>query len=50
MNANSWIAIENTYKSSIFKKPTFDFWKEQLIELGGEYLLWSNAPENPMLN
>lgn len=50
MNSNSWIAIENTYKSSIFKKPTFDFWKEQLIELGGEYLLWSNAPENPMLN
>jgi len=50
MNSNSWIAIENIYKSSIFKKPTFDFWKEQLIELGGEYLLWSNAPENPMLN
>jgi putative transcriptional regulator len=31
-------------------KSSVDFWKEQLIELGGEYLIWSNAPENPMLN
>ncbi len=50
MQANSWIAMENNYKNSIFRKPTVDFWKEQIVELGGEYLLWSNAPENPMLN
>jgi putative transcriptional regulator len=24
--------------------------KEQILELGGEYLIWSNAPENPYLN
>jgi putative transcriptional regulator len=50
MNANSWILIENTYKQTILKKSSVDFWKDQIKELGGDYLLWSNAPENPMLN
>ena len=26
------------------------FWKEKIMELGGDYLIWSNAPENPHLN
>ncbi|MBA4153279.1 YqgE/AlgH family protein [Flavobacterium sp.] len=50
MSANSWIVIENSYKNNILKKSSSDFWKEQIMELGGEYLIWSNAPENPMLN
>lgn len=50
LNANSWILIENSFKQNILMKSSVDFWKEQLIELGGEYLIWSNAPENPMLN
>ena len=25
-------------------------WKDKMKELGGQYLLWSNAPENPSLN
>jgi hypothetical protein len=24
--------------------------KEKIVELGGDYLIWSNAPENPILN
>lgn len=50
LNSNSWILIENNFKQNILMKSSVDFWKEQLIELGGEYLIWSNAPENPMLN
>ncbi|WP_333694378.1 YqgE/AlgH family protein [Flavobacterium sp.] len=50
MNANSWILIENIYKQTILKKSSADFWKDQIKELGGDYLIWSNAPENPMLN
>lgn len=50
MNSNAWILIENNYKKSILKKSSIDFWKEQILELGGEYLIWSNAPENPTLN
>ena len=25
-------------------------WKNKMIELGGEYKLWSNSPENPSFN
>lgn len=50
LQANSWIIFSNTYESSILKKSSKQFWKEKIIELGGEYIIWSNAPENPILN
>jgi putative transcriptional regulator len=50
LQSNSWIIATNTYKSSILRKSSSQFWKEKIIELGGEYLIWSNAPENPILN
>lgn len=50
INANSWVAVKNIYRNNLFKKPVISFWKDQIEQLGGEYLLWSNAPENPMLN
>lgn len=50
LQSNSWIIAKNTYKSSILSKSSSQFWKEKIIELGGEYLIWSNAPENPILN
>jgi len=50
MESNSWIITKNNYENKIIGKPTAHFWKEQIIELGGEYLIWSNAPENPYLN
>jgi len=50
LNANSWIVTKNNYKNKIIGKSTTNFWKEQIMELGGDYLIWSNAPENPYLN
>lgn len=50
MQSNSWIVVKNLYKNKIIAKPTTDFWKEKILELGGEYIIWSNAPENPLLN
>lgn len=50
LEANSWIITANNYKSAILKKSSSQFWKEKIIELGGDYLIWSNAPENPVLN
>lgn len=50
MQSNSWILTNNIYKKNLFKKPAVSFWKDQLEVLGGDYLLWANAPENPMLN
>lgn len=47
---NSWVITENIYKSAIIKKPANYFWKEKMVELGGNYLLWSNLPEDPNLN
>lgn len=50
LHANSWIVTKNEYKSSILSKSSKQFWKEKIIEQGGEYIIWSNAPENPLLN
>ena len=50
MDSNSWIIAKNSYENKIIGKSTTHFWKEKIIELGGEYLIWSNAPENPYLN
>jgi len=50
MEGNSWIIARNSYENKIIGKSSTHFWKEQLMELGGDYLIWSNAPENPYLN
>ncbi len=50
LEANSWVIVKNTYEKNIIGKTYNTFWKEKMIELGGEYLLWSNAPENPSYN
>lgn len=50
MESNSWIIAENLYQNKIIGKSTTDFWKEKILELGGDYIIWSNAPENPLLN
>jgi len=50
MQSNSWIVTENLYRNKIIGKSTTDFWKEKILEIGGDYIIWSNAPENPLLN
>ena len=50
MQANSWILTKNVYENKILGKSPAHFWKEKIVELGGDYLIWSNAPENPILN
>ncbi len=50
MDANSWILSDNTYRNEIIGKAAAHFWKEKMQELGGEYLLFLNAPENPLAN
>ncbi len=50
MQSSSWILTKNVYENKILGKAPAHFWKEKIIELGGEYLIWSNAPENPILN
>lgn len=50
LSSNSWVVSENEYKSNVIKKSSLHFWKEKMLELGGDYLIWSNTPENPLLN
>lgn len=50
LDSKSWIVVKNKYESNIIQKSTIAFWKEKMVELGGDYLLWSNAPDNPSLN
>lgn len=50
LELNSWVVVPNIYDGNIIGKMNMDFWKEKMIELGGDYLLWSNAPENPSYN
>jgi len=50
LTSNSWIVTENIYNNSIIEKSDITFWKEKMLELGGDYSIWSNAPENPSFN
>ncbi|HEA19398.1 hypothetical protein LCGC14_1603590 [marine sediment metagenome] len=50
LSSKSWVVVSNEHESAIIHKSADAFWKEKMVELGGDYLLWSNAPENPSLN
>jgi putative transcriptional regulator len=50
LDSNSWILCENNYKKDIFQVSDKTIWKNKMIDLGGEYSLWSNAPEQPSQN
>jgi len=50
LSSKSWIVVKNKYATEIIRKSSNAFWKEKMVELGGDYLIWSNAPENPSLN
>ncbi len=50
IEANSWIVTKNNLDNSLLKKSSALFWKEKIMELGGDYVIWSNASENPFLN
>ncbi len=50
LEINTWVITNNNLRTNLLKKASSKFWKEKIAELGGDYLIWSNAPENPILN
>lgn len=50
LDNNSWLLTDNSYQEALLIKPDISFWKEKMIELGGDYSLWANAPEDPSQN
>jgi len=49
LKESTWTVVENKYKN-ILEVESVDIWKNQLLEFGGEYQIWANAPKNPNLN
>jgi putative transcriptional regulator len=45
---NNWIVSKE--QETVLSNVNGDFWNEKMRILGGNYLIWSNTPENPMLN
>lgn len=48
IESESWIIYKNHL--NIFDIKDASMWREKLIELGGDYLIWANSPENPSYN
>lgn len=47
---NSWRVVDNITNATWIKKSTNNLWRDQMKAMGGKYLIWSNAPENPNWN
>jgi putative transcriptional regulator len=45
---SSWLVVENGYSNILTTNSSI--WKNKLMEIGGEYQIWANAPKNPSLN
>ncbi|MGJ8684348.1 MAG: YqgE/AlgH family protein [Nonlabens sp.] len=50
LDAQTWAIKEGTSAPFVFSEDISDLWKNEMLELGGSYELWSNAPENPSYN
>ena len=50
LQSNTWLVSENIHNNEIIAKSCTTFWREKMLELGGDYSIWSNAPENPSYN
>ena len=49
MNQNSWFVGENDFET-IFSINNENLWKNKLLQKGGDYKLWANAPSDVNLN
>lgn len=50
LESKAWVVTENIYDKDIIAKSCHTFWRDKMLELGGNYSIWSNAPENPSYN
>lgn len=51
IDLNTWIVDSCTKTKEILNSlKDGQFWQEKMKKLGGDYLIWSNAPENPNNN
>lgn len=50
LEEKSWEPFIEKTPLELIKMPIDRMWQECMIALGGTYLLWSNAPDNPRFN
>lgn len=50
MEEHAWTCIENQYHEHLLEKTPSKLWKELMIDLGDEFIIWANAPEDPVMN
>lgn len=50
LEENTWVVLENDEGDNLLSNCCPNLWREKIISIGGDYLIWSNAPENPHLN
>jgi putative transcriptional regulator len=51
IDLRTWIIDSETKSNDILNSlKDGEYWQEKMKDLGGEYLLWSNAPDNPNYN
>ncbi|WP_342454923.1 YqgE/AlgH family protein [Tenacibaculum sp. L6] len=46
---NSWFITENDY-DNILTTNDQSFWKDKLLQRGGKYKIWANAPSDIQMN
>ncbi|WCC42921.1 YqgE/AlgH family protein [Tenacibaculum finnmarkense] len=49
LNIDSWFISENDYKN-ILTTNNESFWKNKLLQKGGKYKIWANAPSDIQMN
>tara|TARA_R110001606_G_scaffold78220_4_gene180931 strand:- start:36 stop:593 length:558 start_codon:yes stop_codon:yes gene_type:complete len=49
INSNSWFISENDFKN-ILSKDEESLWRNKILQKGGDYKLWANAPSDVNLN
>lgn len=47
--SHSWFVSENDYRN-ILSTDNETFWKDQLLQKGGKYKIWANAPSDVQMN
>lgn len=50
IETESWLVKENIYGKKLLQETPSYLWKELMMSLGDKYIIWSNAPEDPVLN
>ena len=50
IKSKSWIIRDNRFKAGVIMQHDEPFWKKEMLQLGGSYQIWANAPDNPSNN